>query len=106
MVETKVECETCVHKNVCMHKNEFEYVQECVDRVSINLTDGANGHIRTKCLKDISYIEPIRLRCIHYVADKSLQPTIRNDWSWDDITGTTGVMTLTNPCNETEVIGR
>lgn len=89
MVDVKVECGTCVHREVCSLKKEFEYVQECVDRVSINLTDDTNGHMRTKYLKDISYIEPIRLRCIHYVANKSLQPTIKNDWQWSDsITGT------------------
>lgn len=104
MADMKVECGTCVHRVVCCFKKEFEHVQEYVDGVSISFPK-EDGQMRMKRLKDISFIEPIRLRCIHYVADRTLQPTIKNDWRWSDITGTT-TATLASNYDGTEVIDR
>ncbi len=62
-------CETCRHIQVCKFQAEFLDAQNAVNNAVINFSvskeDGKTGY-GIKYLKDIDYIQPIKLQCKHY----------------------------------------
>lgn len=62
-------CETCRHIQVCRFQAEFLDAQDAVNNAAITFSvprgDGKTEYGR-KYLKDIDYIQPIKLRCKHY----------------------------------------
>ena len=59
-------CTTCVHQDICSVKEKFLDAQKAVDGLVIydKLPDGKLGQVK---LRDIGFIKPVELVCIHYV---------------------------------------
>ena len=59
-------CTTCVHQDICSVKEKFLDAQKAVDGLVIydKLPDGKLGHVK---LRDIGFIKPVELVCIHYI---------------------------------------
>ena len=59
-------CATCVHQDVCSLKGKFLDAQKAVDGLVVydKLPDGKLGQVK---LRDIGFIKPVELACIHYV---------------------------------------
>ena len=59
-------CTTCVHQDICSVKEKFLDAQKAVDGLVIydKLPDGKLGQVK---LRDIGFIKPVELACIHYV---------------------------------------
>lgn len=55
-------CTRCAHREVCSLKEQFLIVQEAIDTVMIGFSDKSIVYIR-----DIPWIKPIELKCIHYM---------------------------------------
>lgn len=55
-------CTTCIHREVCSIKNEFLNAQREIDNLQI--TNSGGGVMR---LCDISFIEPVNLKCRFYL---------------------------------------
>lgn len=64
-------CTTCIHRGVCLIKSDFLNAQKEVD--NLRVTNSSGGDIR---LCDISFIEPVNLRCKFYHRDG---PTVRGE---------------------------
>ena len=62
--ETK--CTTCIHQDICSVKEKFLDAQKAVDGLVVydKLPDGKLGQVK---LRDIGFIKPVELACIHYV---------------------------------------
>ena len=59
-------CTTCVHQDICSVKEKFLDAQKAVDGLVIydKLPDGKLGQVK---LRDIGFIKPVELVCIHYI---------------------------------------
>ena len=59
-------CTTCIHQDICSVKEKFLDAQKAVDGLIVydELPDGKLGQIK---LRDIGFIKPVELACIHYV---------------------------------------
>ena len=59
-------CTTCTHQDVCSLKGKFLDAQKAVDGLVVydKLPDGKLGQVK---LRDIGFIKPVELACIHYV---------------------------------------
>lgn len=59
-------CTTCMHQDVCSLKEKFLDAQKAVNGLVVydKLPDGKLGQIK---LRDIGFIKPVELACIHYV---------------------------------------
>ena len=64
-------CTTCVHQDVCSLKGKFLDAQKAVDGLVVYdyLPTGLLGQVK---LRDIGFIKPVELECIHYVYKGSL----------------------------------
>ena len=63
----ETQCTRCGHREVCSLKTEFLEAQKAIDEVYVSrpCEDGKKvGMIR---IRDIKYIEPVELRCKHYI---------------------------------------
>lgn len=63
----ETQCTRCGHREVCSLKTEFLEAQKAIDEVYVSrpCEDGKKvGMIR---VRDIKYIEPVELRCKHYI---------------------------------------
>ena len=59
-------CTTCIHQDVCSLKGKFLDAQKAVDGLVVydELPTGLLGQVK---LRDIGFIKPVELECIHYV---------------------------------------
>ena len=59
-------CTTCVHQDICSVKEKFLDAQKAVDGLVVydKLPDGKLGQVK---LRDIGFIKPVELECVHYV---------------------------------------
>ena len=59
-------CAACIHQDVCSLKGKFLDAQKAVDGLVVydKLPDGKLGQVK---LRDIGFIKPVELACIHYV---------------------------------------
>ena len=59
-------CTTCVHQDVCSLKGKFLDAQKAVDGLIVydELPTGLLGQVK---LRDIGFIKPVELECVHYV---------------------------------------
>lgn len=59
-------CTTCIHQDICSLKEKFLDAQKAVNGLVVydKLPDGKLGQIK---LRDIGFIKPVELVCIHYV---------------------------------------
>ena len=59
-------CTTCVHQDICSVKEKFLDAQKAVDGLIVydKLPDGKLGQAK---LRDIGFIKPVELVCIHYI---------------------------------------
>ena len=64
-------CTTCIHQDVCSLKRKFLDAQKAVDGLIVydELPTGLLGQVK---LRDIGFIKPVELKCIHYVCKGSL----------------------------------
>ena len=59
-------CTRCSHKDVCQYKEEYLAAQHAVDEVSVHLPTKDENSARLIRLRDISWIEPVELKCRHF----------------------------------------
>ena len=59
-------CTKCSHKDVCQYKEEYLAAQHAVDEVSVHLPTKDDNSARLIRLRDISWIEPVELKCRHF----------------------------------------
>ena len=59
-------CTTCTHQDVCSLKGKFLDAQKAVDGLVVydELPTGLLGQVK---LRDIGFIKPVELECVHYV---------------------------------------
>ena len=59
-------CTTCIHQDICSVKEKFLDAQKAVDGLVVydKLPDGKLGQVK---LRDIGFIKPVELACIHYM---------------------------------------
>ena len=59
-------CATCIHQDICSVKEQFLDAQKAVDGLVVydKLPDGKLGQVK---LRDIGFIKPVELECVHYV---------------------------------------
>ena len=59
-------CTTCIHQDICSVKEKFLDAQKVVDGLVVydKLPDGKLGQVK---LRDIGFIKPVELVCIHYI---------------------------------------
>ena len=59
-------CTTCIHQDICSVKEKFLDAQKAVDGLVVydKLPDGKLGQVK---LRDIGFIKPVELSCIHYI---------------------------------------
>ena len=59
-------CTTCIHQDICSLKGKFLDAQKAVDGLVVydKLPDGKLGQVK---LRDIGFIKPVELACIHYI---------------------------------------
>ena len=59
-------CTTCIHQDICSVKGKFLDTQKAVDGLVVydELPTGLLGQVK---LRDIGFIKPVELECIHYV---------------------------------------
>ena len=59
-------CTTCIHQDICSVKKKFLDAQKAVDGLIVydELPTGLLGQVK---LRDIGFIKPVELECIHYV---------------------------------------
>ena len=59
-------CTTCIHQDVCSLRGKFLDAQKAVDGLIVydELPTGLLGQVK---LRDIGFIKPVELECIHYV---------------------------------------
>lgn len=59
-------CTKCSHRDVCQYKEEYLAAQAAVDEVSVNLPSRGDKSIKSIRLRDISWIEPVELKCRYF----------------------------------------
>lgn len=59
-------CTKCAHKDVCQYKDEFLAAQQAVDEVTVHLPTKEENTARMIRLRDISWIDPVELKCSHF----------------------------------------
>ena len=59
-------CTTCIHQDICSVKKKFLDAQKAVNGLVVydKLPDGKLGQVK---LRDIGFIKPVELACIHYM---------------------------------------
>lgn len=63
----ETQCTRCGHREVCSLKAEILEAQKAVDDVYISRpSDDGKKAVVTR-IRDIKYIEPVELRCKHYI---------------------------------------
>lgn len=68
-------CTRCIHREVCSLKIEFLEAQKTVDDVYISRPCDDGKKVGMIHLRDIKYIKPVELMCVHY--EKKKEVTIR-----------------------------
>lgn len=63
----ETQCTYCSHREVCSLKEEFLAVQKTIDEVVLHRERKNDGAVSMIRIRDIKYIEPVELRCKHYV---------------------------------------
>lgn len=66
MYGVKTCCSTCVHKDVCLYKEQFLNAQQAVDEASVTFPATNEHGMGIVKIRDISWLEPIELRCKHF----------------------------------------
>lgn len=62
----EAQCARCMHCEVCSLKNLFLAAQKEVDKTIVPL-DSEDGKGRMIKIHDIPFIEPVELKCKHYM---------------------------------------
>lgn len=66
----ETQCSNCAHILVCSMKDKFLDAQRAVDTLEVHIhTPGAAVEIVK--LHDIGFIQPVELKCIHYLPKKT-----------------------------------
>lgn len=65
----KTQCTRCGHREVCSLKAEFLEAQKAVDEAYISRPCEDGKKVAMICIRNIKYIEPVELRCKHYILD-------------------------------------
>ena len=62
----EIMCTTCIHQDICSVKEKFLDAQKAVDGLVVydKLPDGKLGQVK---LRDIGFIKPVELACVHYI---------------------------------------
>ena len=66
----ETQCSSCIHLDICSVKVKFLDAQRAVDELIVynKLPDRKTGAVR---LYDIGFIQPVNLKCIHYMPIKT-----------------------------------
>ena len=75
MVCKETICTGCAHREICSLKEEFLNAQEAVDNAIVSRKSGTSDKICMIDLRNITFIEPVKLVCKHYIPE--LNSTIR-----------------------------
>ena len=66
-------CAECTHKEVCSLKEQFKAAQTAVDQVTVSLpTETGSTNHGFIHLRDIKWIKPVNLNCVHFVKAEKL----------------------------------
>ena len=60
-------CTHCEHREVCSLKAEFLEAQKAIDEVYVSRSCEDGKKVAMIRVRDIKYIEPVELRCNHYI---------------------------------------
>lgn len=60
-------CTQCSHREVCSNKEEFLSAMQAVNEVSVGLPSKDPNIGSYINLRDIKWIKPVELVCIHYI---------------------------------------
>ena len=60
-------CSRCSHCEVCSLKSKFLAAQKAIDDFSFNVPVDKGVATTVMRLQDINWIEPIELKCAHYI---------------------------------------
>jgi hypothetical protein len=65
----EAQCTRCGHREVCSLKTEFLEAQKAIDKVYVSRPCEDDKKVGMIHVRDIKYIEPVELRCKHYIPD-------------------------------------
>lgn len=85
----KIECGSCICRNVCKFRDYFQFVQKSVTSMPISYDHGSG--VRTARLHDIQWIEDPVLHCKHYIPDPEMADNEENSFGEDLSTDVSGV---------------
>ena len=57
----ETQCTNCIHKEICVYKEQYLRAQEAVNKTFV-ATDDMEGVY----LRDIKWIQPVKLSCVHF----------------------------------------
>lgn len=63
----ETQCTHCGHREVCSLKAEFLEAQKAIDEVYVSHPCEDGKKVAMICVRNIKYIEPVELRCKHYI---------------------------------------
>lgn len=63
----ETQCTYCSHREVCFLKEEFLAAQKTIDEAILHRCYEDDEKMAIIRIRDIKYIEPVELRCKHYV---------------------------------------
>lgn len=63
----ETQCTRCGHREVCSLKIEFLEAQKAINDVYISRPSEDDKKAVVTRIRDIKYIEPVELRCKHYI---------------------------------------
>jgi hypothetical protein len=68
MVVKETCCTNCAHREICSLTKQFLKAQEAVDNATVTLGEDSEGRHRFTDLRNIKWIEPVKLVCKYYLA--------------------------------------
>ena len=61
-------CKDCIHSNVCALKNDMLGITSAIDNIDVV----ASSYGERVLLRDISWIKPVELKCVHYLRKEAV----------------------------------
>ena len=73
----ETQCTRCGHREVCSLKTEFLEAQKAIDEVYVSRPCEDGKKVSMIRVRDIKHIEPVELRCKHYIPNTGVNIRIR-----------------------------
>lgn len=73
----ETQCTRCGHREVCSLKTEFLEAQNAIDEVYVSRPCEDGKKVVMIRIRDIKYIEPVELRCKHYMPNTGVNIDIK-----------------------------